>query len=179
MSFNIPSQLVKLSAQTASSSASISFTSVITSDFTSYYVTLRDIVSGTNNEDLYVTYSTNNGTSYLSSNYKYAVFYVNSDGTTGFINSNSDSKIILTPTLSSTTSQSFSGNLNLFAFNQNVSYAMLMGNGVSWNNSSSKSNTIMNVGCNTGTTAVNAIQFTMASGNIASGVFTLYGIPDP
>ena len=59
-----------LSTQTASSSASINFdSSVITTDYESYYVIINGLIPATNQTTLRFRFSTDNGSSYLSQNY--------------------------------------------------------------------------------------------------------------
>jgi len=178
MAFSIPSNLVLLSSQTASSSASISFTNEITSDFTSYYVILRDIVAATNNQAVLLTFSTDNGSTYLSSNYQYAIQYAESGNTNTHAQSTGASSITLTPPLSSTTSQAYSGNVNLYGFAQGTLPPMLYGFGANQDNATSYLFSSVVTAMNTGTTAINAIKFAMASGNITSGTITLYGMVD-
>jgi len=178
MAFNIPSQLVLLSSQTASSSASISFTSVITSDFTSYYLTIRNLVAATNGSTIQMLASTNNGSSYLSSNYKWVYHADTSNATQVTDNNNSSSYIQLSDAISSTTSQAYNCNINLF--NLNTSYVFnFYGISINQNNSNSYVYNGSLAGGNKGTTAINALQIAMSSGNIASGVLSLYGVPNP
>ena len=59
-----------LSTQTASSTATINFdSSVITTDYESYYVIINNLIPATNQTTLRFRFSTDNGSSYLSENY--------------------------------------------------------------------------------------------------------------
>ena len=60
-----------LSTATASSSASLDFTSLITSTYDVYLIMLDEIMPATNAADLYLLLSGDNGSSFSSSNYAY------------------------------------------------------------------------------------------------------------
>lgn len=170
-------KLVKLSTQTASASASLIFTSFITTNFTSYYIQLRNIVPATNAQAIILTFSTDNGSTYLSTNYKYCVKWSLSSGATSQSASDSASSIILTHSLSSTAARAYNGNLFLFAVDQGVLVPQFYGYGASRDGSGNASTQICS-GMNTSTAGINSLKFTMASGNITSGDITLYGVKD-
>lgn len=180
MAYNIPQNLVKLASTTASSSASVSFTSQITSSFSTYVVKIRAAVPATNATQLLMTFSTNNGSSYLSSNYKYGY------STAGWLDANwngndSASSIILHVSNQSNSSSSFL-NVNMFLYNLNSGTYSPTCNLQSVCMPSSATTDVQfltNGGMNTTTTAVNAIKFAYSSGNIASGTFILYGVKEP
>jgi hypothetical protein len=177
MAFSLPTNLVLLSSQTASSSSSIVFTQ-FTSTFSQYFLTIRALIAATNNSSLLMTVSTNGGSTYLNANYQWVVFNYSSAASTSHSNSTSDSSIGLTPSVSSTTSQAYDGDVKLINMNQSVqcniqSYGTLIDNG--------SSNLIFtnSYGMNSTNTAINAVKLAMSSGNISSGVFKLYGLKEP
>src|SRR5258708_1559470 len=105
MAYNYPNTLVLLQTQTASSSADLHFTSLITTGFSKYYVSIRDLIPATNNVILNLTVSTDNGSTYLSTNYAYSHWDQTSAAGGSGINSASDTTIQLSGGLSSTTSR--------------------------------------------------------------------------
>ena len=174
--------LIKISSSQASSSASISFTGLGTSTYRGYVVVLTGIVPATNNVDFYLTFSTNNGSSYLAGTaYTHASrVYGTSAPDTGGTGSTGDSKIILqnyniyngsTDGLTGIlyidpayvdTSKRASTVFQCFYKDQGNTYYVYNFSGGF---------------CNTSSATVNAIKFAMSSGNISSGTFTIYGVP--
>lgn len=180
MAYYTPSTLVLLSSQTASSSASIVFTSKISTSYTSYLLTLRDIVVATNNNALLLTMSTDNGSTYLASTgYKYEIRVIKSANTAANINSTGTSSCQISPSLSSTTAKSYNADLQFFAMDQATFSPRFGGWGINQDDTSSDFFTSQIIGMNTTTTAVNAIKIISASGNITSGTFNLYGVLEP
>jgi len=175
MSFYIPCQLVKLATITASNSASISFTSLINSNFSTYLIKGITIVPGTNVTNLNMVFSTNNGSSYLSSNYKYA--YILGAASNGLGGSDSTSSILVNDTTSNSASSYM--NFDCFLFDMNSSSVCPKSMCQGTNLASTTGEWTFISGMNTTTTPVNAVQMSMSSGNIASGTFILYGVSEP
>jgi hypothetical protein len=179
MSYNFPRTYVLLSKQAASASNTIDFNSVITSNFKTYLVALRNVVSGTNNVTFQCLFSTNNGSSYLGSAYGWSNTFVPA-GSTKSTNGNAstDTSITIVGAISSTASRALSGDLIFFELGSGVLQPRYMGT-VAYDNQAGANETFLTMGMNTGVTAVNAIRFQMSSGTIASGTFTLYGVSEP
>lgn len=160
--------LVKLSTQTASSSASIAFTQ-FSATYTTYLLVWGNHQPATNAASLYMQVSANGGSSYLSTGYQ--------NGTT-FVAYNS-------ATWSNVNSTTY-GTLSAGCDNNQVGsgYAWINNIGTSSNfNCNATSQTVSssvtyNCQCTTfnSSTSVNAIQIYESSGNIATGTFTLYGL---
>ena len=175
MAFNQPEELILLSTQTASNSASLTFTSLITSTYPVYYVKIRSIVPATDVTSLLMTYSTDNGSTYLATNYLWSLYHYTSNNVRSQTSSTSDSSIILAQKISKTSSKDgVSINLDLFGFGQSI-VANIQGQGV-LKNIEGYCEGFMAGGLNTTTTAINAIKFAMSSGNITSGSISLYGM---
>jgi len=156
MSYNFPDEFIFLSTQTASSSASLSFTSLITSTYPVYFIKIRSLIPATDATNLLLTFSTDNGSTYLSTNYLWSNYHITSGGAPTQTKSASDSSIHVCETASSTsTNNGINMEFYCFGFGTAVVPA-IMGN--------------------TGTTAINAIKFAMSAGNIASGTISLYGM---
>lgn len=172
MAYKFPYELTQISSQTASSSGSISFTSVITSNYTEYYLSMRDIIPATDNVSLLMTLSINNGSTYLTSAY-ISVSHEITSAAANNANAGASSSILIASKLSSTTSRGFSGDFQLIDFNAAV-IPSVKGFGCHYNKDATFS-FIQQTGQNTGTTAITAFKMAMSSGNIASGTFILYG----
>jgi len=174
MSYNIPSYLTTLSNQSASSSASISFTSGISSNFTLYYVKIRNFIPATNNVNLHMLFSTDGGATYLGANYNwgYRDFY---SGSSFDNNSGTGAYIQLLDSISNSSTAPSNFDIYLYNLTDSVSQKSYFYDEVVKYGGSVVS-AEMGCGGNSGTTAVNAIQFITTSGNIASGQFILYGV---
>lgn len=165
-----------ISSVTASSSATVSFTS-IGATYGTYMITFTRVIPATDNVRLRVRTSTNNGSSYDSGagNYRYAYSDSKSNNTAS---SFGESNTYIELQGSSLSNDVNVNGLNGFFYLYGPSTAGYVQN--SWNTSHINTSTdvVMTVGAG-GTmliSDVDAIQFYMGSGNIASGTFRLYGI---
>ena len=179
--------LVKIAATTASSSSSISFTSGIDSTYKEYIFFFNNIHPAGSADSLGFTFnaSIDGGSNYnvtktttFCNSYHYenasGAFLQYSDGTdiaqgTGyqsiaFSAANSDDSI--------------SGSLHLFDPSNTtfVKHFVCSLNGVFINSSVSANNFTFPAGYFNTTSAINAVDFKMASGNIDSGTITMYGL---
>lgn len=173
--------LVLLATRTASATASLDFTSLITSVYDTYIFEIQDIVPGTNSVSFGVRTSTNNGSSYDSGSSDYVIAGRSNDSgsaATGSLN-NSGSIIgtISNPSvgLSTTAGCSLSGKVALYnplsastikMIKFDTSFIGTTGVLIDSNGTVSR-----NVAAD-----VDAIQFLMSSGNIASGIIRMYGV---
>jgi len=160
---------VKLQTLTASTSATLTFTSTyITSTYSSYVVIMNAIVSDGTSGAFGMTVSTNNGSSYLSTGYVGSAMYLVYNTAVGAftaVTSTSDFNILV----GSDTGEN-NGTLWLYNLATTKSPSIL---GDFWAKSLYWQKAI---GYNTTTTAINNIKFAFDAGNIASGNLTLYGI---
>jgi hypothetical protein len=163
---------VFLSSQTASSSATISFTSVITSKYSTYVLVYSNVVPQTTGL-LAMQVSINNGVSYLSSGYVSGIITSAYNSTT-LGNQTSATNMILSGTLYNA-GGGICGEAWLFNF-QNGGTAYLRGDFVFTN--STPTTVLGYAGASSTATSVNAIQISMATGNITKGTFSLYGISE-
>lgn len=162
--------LVWLSSQTASNSATINFTSLISSSYTTYLLVYSAVIPVDDTSTLQMKISVDNGANYLASGYlsgtniwlyNLATFF--NDNTTTEISLNQAGNLLSAGpgvsgqlwmyNMNTTKTPSFTGS---FLQNTNV-------NGLITSRNSTAS-------------AVNAFQMLISSGNISSGVFTLYGL---
>ena len=173
MAYNFKQELVLLGTQTASAASSVSFTTGISSNFTNYLVKVRDLFTSTASQVVNMTYSTNGGSSYLSTNYSSGLYF---NGTT---NDDDESTTSFVVSGDNTTSSTNTGNVDITLYNvTNTEVKTIYVFGGSFQNFSSVMATRNGTGVQTGTTAINAIKFSVPAGTM-TGKFYLYGIQEP
>ena len=175
--------LTLISTQTASSSASISFTSGIDSTYDSYIFKLINIHAGTDNVNFTFQGSTNGGSSYgvtITSTYFNAYHNesdsqtsLNYDGTNDLAQSTSFQ--MFTNSFGADNDQQGSGTLQIF----NPSSTTFVKHFIARLNNYHASDYSVDAyvaGYFNTTSAIDAIQFKMSSGNIDDGIIKLYGV---
>lgn len=172
--------LVLVEQHTASSSASLDFTTCISSTYDNYQFEFINDIPDTNSVGFLFLVSTDGGSTYQASSYGWNIFYNGNAGTdNGGQGSTSDSSIRISNSLiSSTTSNGgVSGELKLYN-PLSTSYAKIYVSHIEgFHNSGAPSfYNVTGAGAWNATTAVNAVQFKFSSGNIASGTIRCYGI---
>jgi hypothetical protein len=174
--------LVLLSTQTASASASISFTSGIDSTYSSYIFKLINIHAGTDNVNFTFQGSTNGGSSYgvtITSTYFNAYHNesdsqtsLNYDGTNDLVQSTSFQ--MFTNSFGADNDQQGSGTLQIF----NPSSTTFVKHFIARLNNYHASDYSVDAyvaGYFNTTSAIDAIQFKMSSGNF-DGIIKMYGV---
>lgn len=163
--------LVKIQTQTASNSANLSFTTGITSTYTTYMFTLNNVVPATNAVTLNVTVTVDGGSNYLATGYLAGV-NSNPYNSATITNANSTTAMPLTGAQVNTSTVGVSGNVYFY----NITTANLpeMTAQINWNSGSQQVG--LAVANNSTTTGVNGFRFVFSSGNISSGSITLYGV---
>jgi hypothetical protein len=165
------SSLVFLASTTASSSATLEFSSSIDSTYNTYVFMLEDIVTATDLQQFCVRTSTDGGSTFDSGASDYKI----NGSSTNF------NKINTSSNLSTNSNQATSGLVYLFnpsgTTYTKVLFTMLIGseNGTG----TSLYSSIIGGGARLSAADVDAIQFFMASGNIASGTIYMYGMTKP
>ena len=175
-------QWSKLLTTTASGSSSIEFNnSYITTTYLDYLVVGSNIVPATDGANLWLTISSDNGSSYVAgSNYRYSNKGWRDDESTQYSQSEGTSKFIIFPSgIGSSTGEGCGFNmyindpLNVISDNQHFNYHYT---GLCINNSTQ---TIPSYGAGqeftSASTAYNSIKFAFSSGNIETGKLTIYG----
>ena len=166
--------LVLLEQHTASSSATLDFTS-ISGTYDEYEIHFVNIVPATNNVSFQMRMGTGAGPTYDSgNNYNYGMLYSGIGDVPTQSTGSSVSAIDLAHSVSTTASYSINGMIRLFnpgggaafTFIDGKTQAMAVGNLYQWGDS----------GVYKSTTAVTAVRFLMSSGNIASGIIRMYGL---
>lgn len=169
---------VFISSATASGSSSITFTG-LNATYSSYVVDMQGVQPATNEVEFWFRTSTNGGSSYDSAAASYAWDNINTTGAGFDIESNnSDTKIRLVGTggeeLGTGSNETLSGRLWIFKPSA-AEFCKIFYEGM-YNDDSPDESTINSGGCRITAADVDAIQFLMETGNIASGTFKLYGL---
>ena len=172
-----------ISTQTASSSSAISFTTGLDSTYKEYVFKFINIHGSADNTHFYMNFSTNGGSSYgvatTTSLYRNQHKEDGSDpaleylGSSDLDNSTSEQRIILSQ--SHDDDQCGSGYMHLFD-PSNTTFVKQFFTRTSGSWYLDYSFDIHVSGYVNTTSAVDAIQFTMSSGNIDSGTIKLYGV---
>ena len=160
---------VLIQTQTANNSATINFTTGITSTYTNYVFVLSNVVPVTNNTGLTMVVSVNGGSSYISTNYQAGDILFSYNSTTP-ANNTTTAVMIITGGIANS-DPGLSGTFwlsNITTAKPPVAYWNTMQwNGVRMSLGASYNNT---------TSGVNAFRWAFGSGNISTGNFSLYGI---
>lgn len=170
--------LVLLEQHTASSSATLDFTTCISATYDDYQIEIVNIIPATNAVALNFRCSTNGGSTYdAGTNYDDTVVYA-SGSTVAVIGASGTGKTagVVFDSVSNGTSYGVSASLHLadplnttqYKIFYGQGYAEYSGGGHFW---------LPMIGCvYKSAAAVNALRFLMSSGNIASGTIRVYGI---
>ena len=170
-----PGKLELIQTQTVSGTpTSVSFTSIQESTYNVHFLTFNDLTAPAQSQDFGFRFSTNGGSSYVSSGYQFAYPYVNTAGGTFEIKSTSDTHIEYL------TTGSDRRNMNGYAYFYNLgdsskySFATFhqMAEG-------STDLTSFGSGVYPSANVVNALQIlTTGSSGYTSGSLSLYGIKE-
>ncbi len=173
-----------ISTQTASSSSTIDFTSGLDSTYKEYIFKFINIHPATDDVQFTFQASTNGGSSYgvATTQTSFFAFQNESGGSTSLGYSttfdggaNTTSFLTIADTIGNDNDQSGSGFFHLFDPSNNT-FAKHFINTFNEYMADDRSNQRRQAGYINTTSAVNAIQFKMSSGNIDSGVIKLYGV---
>ena len=170
--------LVLLSHTTISSStANAAFTSGIDSTYDAYKFVLSGVRPVTDDVDFHVLFSVDGGSSYLGGGYKYVFETKDSAGNDENSSSDSASFILLTgDDVGSESDESFNAEMVLYHPSNTTFHKQIAFQGAYYDHATLP-NFLLGVGANSGSVAaVTGIKFQFASGNIAEGSFTMYGI---
>jgi len=179
-------KMTLLQTQTASSSASISFTSNIDSTYPIYLFKFINIHPATDGAEFTINFSTDSGSNYNVA--KTTTFFVaynaESESSSGL--TYIDSLDIAQGTgvanifynVGNENDESASGTLHLFNPSSTTFVKHFMSTFNVYNNSGSNGNSVQvdAAGYGNTTSAIDGVQFAMSSGNIDSGTIKLYGI---
>ena len=175
--------LTLLSTQTASSSATISFTTGLDSTYDEYIIKIINARPATDNVNFTFNMSTDAGSNYnVTKTTTYFEAYHGEDNVDAFLIyrtgrdlAQSTSFQDLFPDLGNGADESVSGSLTLFNPSSTTYVKHFLTNTNGYNKDDASIN-VFTAGYGNTTSAVNAIRFQMSSGNIADGIFKLYGV---
>lgn len=160
------------STQTASNSTTINFTSGIDTTYDTYLFVISDVIpQGGTSTSLWLRFSDDGGSSYISTNYQSGRITFLYNNATAF-NDNLTSAMEIAGGISSSTRGAcgFIWLYGLATSNQPTAYSNV------YINTGSLTAAARSITKNTTTSGVDAIRFLMANGNIGSGSFTLFGL---
>lgn len=171
--------LVLLEQHTASASASLDFTTCISSTYDDYCIELVNVIPATDGQDFSFQVSTDGGSSYVTgSNYRYNGLVAG--GGTSIDAANPATAISVTygpADVDSGSNWGINGTLYFKNPASTTAYKGLLGHVHYMTNEATP--TLANYwpsGLYVSTTAVNAFRFLFSSGNIASGTIRVYGL---
>lgn len=163
--------LVFLGTASASSSAAVEFTSLITSTYKNYMLQCTEVVPAQDDDELRVRFSNDNGVSYETTGYDSVCVEVDSSPTT----ETSTAALVISKDQGSAAGESGSSIYWICNPEPSSSTTMCYGQGSIIDNGG-----IIRSNINTGeyqvAETVNALQITFTSDDIASGRFDLFGI---
>ena len=174
--------LILITATTASSSATVDFTSGISSTYDEYLITLTNVIPATDNQTFLLRVSEDSGSTFKSgaTDYKHVSMYQydfltvpSGDGSTGA----PQIAMATTGVSNSATRGGVNGEIRFFApagTASNKHFAFSLSVGLS--STTGQMNQTGTARFVLDTNAINGIRLFFGSGNIASGAFALYGI---
>ena len=172
-----------ISTQTASSSSTISFTSGIDSTYDEYVFKFYDIHPATNSTAFRFNLSVDTGSNYGVNSTTTVIQYYHDEGDsatalqydTGMDLAQSTNPQIIAENIGNGSDECASGYLHLFNPSSTTFVKHFLISSASYF-ASDYSNNYYVAGYGNTTSAVDAIQFSMSSGNIDSGTIKLYGV---
>ena len=172
-----------ISTQTASSSSTISFTSGIDSTYKEYIFKFYDVHPSSDSNEFQVNFSTDGGSNYnVTKTTTIFEAYHKEDGTNGTLSYASSDDLAqstsfqpITRSIGNANDESASGTLTLFAPSDTNFVKHFIATTNAYIYSDYTFNEFIAGYCNT-TSAINAVQFKMASNNIDSGTIKMYGV---
>ena len=169
-----------LTTATASSSASLDFTSLITSTYDVYLIILDEIMPATNAADLYLLLSTDNGSSFTTADYAYVTDTLTKHNHGDSVSRSSTSarglaQIQLMNSAATNQGQGVSGPIYLFS-PLNASLQASLRWSFIGNDNGVNIKVLDGAGKQESTSTFDAFQIKFSSGNIASGTVRVYGI---
>ena len=171
--------LVYIDSVDASTSASIIFASGLGSSFRSYRLQITGYRPATNGTDLYMTLSTNGGSSYLGA-YAYVASYYDTAGTTSDTRALASSVFVLTANSTSNrvinSSGSLSGTVDITSAYNSAPNCCITSLVSYIEQDNTAAGRVYSSGYASPGAVINAIKFTSSSGNITSGNITLWGL---
>jgi hypothetical protein len=168
--------MVLLESHDALNSAALDLTATFTSTYDQYFISVINFVPVTNGVNWHILFSTDGGATWLSSNYRYVIVYNSSGGASNLTISNSDTKIDASFTVKNNGAFPLSADIWFYDPLSTSFGKLFYMNGRCMSNSDGNLYERHGTGGNTTLTAVNAMRFQFATGNISSGTIRSYAI---
>ncbi len=169
-----------LGRATASGSATIDFANFLTSAYDCYLIVFSGVVPATSGSSLTMRVGTGSTPTWISgaSSYAWNIFDHNIGGTTANYNSTADSSIALNGLnfINNAANYSISGQIYCYAPSNGSLYTQFTGKYMAAASGFTGYTCGEIGGVYLATTAVTSLRFLMASGNITSGHFKIYGL---
>ena len=182
---DVGGNLKLISTTTASDSSTVSITSGIDSTYKEYVIKMINIHPGTDNVDFRMNLSADGGSNYnvTKTSHFFRASHQEDDASASLDNATSPDlaqstgvQSISGLTIGGDNDQSCSGEIRLFDPSNTTFVKQYFVTTQTYSANGDASTQCFVAGYGNTTSAVNAIQFTMSSGNIQSGTFKLYGI---
>lgn len=168
------SNFEKLATVTASNQAAVSFTSLIDSTYREYVFEFDNLLPASTTVTLLCEVSDDAGSSWKSSSYASVVFVSNNSGGTAAVAASANIQITQTGDVVNSSGYGVTGSVVLRT--PSGSNRKIVSGQVGYRNSASGISQTQASGYWDGSGAINAIRFRFSSGNVSSGVVTMYGI---
>ena len=175
---------VLLESHTASASVTLPFTTrnapgqsgaTIQSDYDEYVIELLNVLPATNSVSVQLQFSTDGGSSWITSAYRYGLRYNGTNSDTGIQGSGSNAAVNLSNSCSNGSNFGLTGHVELYA-PQDAPYKK-MKFGMAHIADNSVLYSVDGAGMyDSNSTSINAFRLLCSSGNIASGTVRVYGI---
>ena len=166
--------LVKISSTTASSSATIDFTSLDNTTYRDFILVMSSLLPATDNVELWVRLSTDNGSGFGTSDCRYAYTGFSDANSAISFGTNVQSQIRLMDGIGNAAGEGINGVIQLHNPRSTAPVHITFHTAGVGTDSRSR---VTNGGGYRNTSAdVDAIRVLFSSGNIASGTITLYGV---
>ena len=172
-----PHKTLLLTTTISSSTANITVNnSYITSSFRDYYFTISNLRTVNDGVNIMLRYSTDNGSSFLTSSYDVAVRGYRSDDSTEKDNNENGAEIrISVPDIGNGTGENFNMGAYMYNFLATDNRKFLRFNSA-FNDNSGHGISEHGMGFHNSNTAVNCFKIYASSDNISACVFKFYGI---
>jgi hypothetical protein len=168
--------MVLVASATASSSSTIVFTN-LSSSYRAYMLEYDSVYPSADFENLLMTVSTDNGSTYLTTNYQRALTRVLSTSNTVSGNSSTGDSVFYIGSLDGYSNTSTNtGNGIVYLFAPNTAQRLILTQHTMTRNANVVGEFVSGGMLQTTTTAVNAFKLRFGSGTVAGGNFRLYAL---
>jgi len=171
-------KLELIQTQTVSSNVStLTFTSLKETTYNVHFLTISRIKSDADNKAVELTDSNDGGSSYETSNYDWAWMYQKSNGTFIEKRNTSGGDFTIVQNVGNNTGENFSAYIYLYNLGDSAKYSFVnfQGTGITQDPDYIS---VFGGGVYHQAETIDALQLKFSSDNIASGVFSLYGIKE-